>query len=164
MTTIDQLLTEGIYYKGYVIKHKNAVRSKPYKGGLSYVHLVLIRFDLYPDTEIECSYMSPNMESDLFSEGEYVRVLIRNFFQNNYGIYKDVAFIHSIEKETMEQTEFLIPKTLAPAGVDSISYMMNSAIMGAATYCQYRPDCDPDKFYAMIKELFDMQQLKQPQK
>lgn len=169
MTSTEQLLTLGTLYTGYVTKIMNAVWSKPYDGSISYAHRVFIRFDAFPDQDIECSYMNKIKDSDIYSTGEYVRVLPKNFSHNNYGIQKDQSFMvaPSTENEVMEAAEFLYSKNDTAAGVDMINYMMHSAIMGAATFCQYRMDCDKAEFYQMIQEIFTMQkyqEFKQPQK
>ena len=169
MTSTNQLLTLGTLYTGYVTKIVNNVWQKPYDGDISYAHRVFIRFDEFPDREIECSYMNKKIDSDVYTIGEYVRILPKNFSHNNYGIQKDQTFVvpPTVDKEVMEAADFLYPKSDNAAGVDVITYMMNSAIMGAATFCQYRMDCNKAEFYKMIQEIFTMQQLqdfKQPQK
>lgn len=173
MTSADQLLEINVLYTGYVTEIKNAVSSRPYKGIISYVHRVTIRFDKFPDRDIVCSYMNSYQDSNTYSSGEYVRVLIKNFVYNNYGIEKDPKFeISETEKQTIEAAEILYlpgttPEKEISAGADMFTQMMHSAIMGAATFCQYRNNCSNSDFYNMIEDLFIMQKqqnFKQPQK
>lgn len=172
MTSTVQLLTLGDFYTGYVTKIKNAVSNRPYNGAITYVHRVFIQFDLFPDMEIECSYMNKNKDGGSYTEGEYVSVVAKNFSYNNYGIQKDLTFSPSdSEKQTMEAAEFNDLKSDTTPGVDTIpavdtmARMMHSAIMGSATFWQYRMDCKLSDFYNMVDTLMEKQlKFKEPQK
>jgi hypothetical protein len=163
----SQLLTTGQPHIGVVIDVTLALQSKPYSGQMTYVHQCMIRFNQFPDNPQRCQWMDADKDSTLFVKGEHVRVVPKNFRYDNYFITKDQGYIpHAV----MENSSFHIADMVQvnadtgsaltfPDNPSLVQAICHTAIMGAATFTQYRGEMTKVDLYEITEELIQRQLL-----
>jgi hypothetical protein len=164
MTDANKLLIVNHRYTGQVTRINNCARQTTYNGKIVNVHEIYIKFDITPTVETLCSHVEDSPETSYYKRGEYVEVTIRNYVNKNYSIHKNTDFDGFVPPPAtsqqdvpaeIESADFFIPSRMLTA--DQINLQWQTAIMGAATYCQYKPETSKTDFLSMARELFNMQ-------
>lgn len=165
MSSVIQL-NIGEHYKGEVVGVRNAYdkfASGVEKATTMYGHLVTIKFDMYPDSPQQCQWCDTDPQSKVFKNGDFVKVHIRKFTKNMYTVSRTTDIVEPSLRESTsvyypESTPSELQSALCPESVRAA--FIQTAIMGAATFCQYRPDMNTKDLFELIDDMYTSQMLK----
>lgn len=160
------LLNIGEHYKGEVVDVRNAYDkfgTGLNKSIIMYGHIVVIKFDLYPDTPLTCQWCDTDPQSKAFKKGDYVKVHVRTFSKNMHTVSRTNDFV---ESPVRESTSIYYPESTPQSQQSAFcpdeirAAFIQTAIRGAATFCQYRPDMGIKDLFELIDDMYTSQLLK----